>query len=161
MSDPSLPIRVYADTSVYGGVFDEEFASPTRKFFDEVRDGRFKLVTSAVVQRELDEAPASVREHFDGIVRLADEAVLTRDALELSQAYLAAGIVGPRSAEDALHVALASLADCAVLVSWNFKHIVHREKAPRYNAVNTLRGTPEIGIYSPAEIIRYEDGGGP
>ena len=31
------PIRVYADTSVYGGVFDEEFAKPSRAFFDLVQ----------------------------------------------------------------------------------------------------------------------------
>jgi len=26
------PMRVYADTSVFGGVFDEEFATPSRAF---------------------------------------------------------------------------------------------------------------------------------
>lgn len=28
------PIKVYADTSVYGGVFDEEFAEASQAFFD-------------------------------------------------------------------------------------------------------------------------------
>lgn len=37
------PIRVYADTSVYGGVFDEEFSVPSRRFFDRVRQGRFQF----------------------------------------------------------------------------------------------------------------------
>lgn len=32
-----LPIKVYADTSVYGGVFDEEFAEPSKIFFEQVR----------------------------------------------------------------------------------------------------------------------------
>jgi hypothetical protein len=31
------PIRVYADTSVYGGVFDEEFSVTSTAFFDSVR----------------------------------------------------------------------------------------------------------------------------
>lgn len=43
-------IRVYADTSVFGGAFDEEFQAASRTFFDQVRNGRFKLVTSALVQ---------------------------------------------------------------------------------------------------------------
>ena len=38
------PIRVYADTSVYGGVFDDEFAKASRAFFDRVNEGRFQLV---------------------------------------------------------------------------------------------------------------------
>jgi hypothetical protein len=33
------PIRVYADTSVFGGVFDDLFAQPSRTFFDQVREG--------------------------------------------------------------------------------------------------------------------------
>ena len=39
-------IKIYADTSVFGGVFDEEFAEPCRRFFSEIEDGPFKLVTA-------------------------------------------------------------------------------------------------------------------
>ena len=46
-------IRAYADTSVIGGVFDEEFKVPSQKFFDQVRSGQFSLVTSAIVQDEI------------------------------------------------------------------------------------------------------------
>ena len=31
--------RVYADTSVYGGCFDEEFAQESQAFFESVRRG--------------------------------------------------------------------------------------------------------------------------
>jgi len=30
-------IRIYADTSVYGGCFDPEFEEASRAFFDQVR----------------------------------------------------------------------------------------------------------------------------
>ena len=49
---PPMSIRVYADTSVFGGVFDEEFSAPSRAFFDEVRSGRFQLVVSPVIELE-------------------------------------------------------------------------------------------------------------
>jgi hypothetical protein len=42
-------------------------------------------------------------------------------------------------------------------VSWNFKHIVHFDKIPKYNAVNTLEGYGPIGIFSPLEVIRYDN----
>lgn len=44
------PLRVYTDTSVFGSVFDSEFAAASATFFEQVRQGRFQLVTSAVVQ---------------------------------------------------------------------------------------------------------------
>nr|VFJ74249.1 MAG: hypothetical protein BECKFW1821C_GA0114237_10603 [Candidatus Kentron sp. FW] len=34
-------MKVYADTSVFGGVFDEEFAEDSRRFFYDPRVGRF------------------------------------------------------------------------------------------------------------------------
>lgn len=39
-----------------------------------------------------------------------------------------------------------------MIVSWNFKHIVHYKKIPLYNAVNTLQGFGPILIYSPLEV---------
>jgi hypothetical protein len=47
------PLRVYADTSVFGGCFDAEFATESKRFFDLVRRGGVKLVVSEVVVREL------------------------------------------------------------------------------------------------------------
>lgn len=40
------PIKIYADTSVYGGVFDEEFAEASKAFFDLVRSGEYTLCVS-------------------------------------------------------------------------------------------------------------------
>ena len=58
-------IRVYADTSVFGGVFDDAFAKPSRTFFEQVRQGRFQLVSSALVREEIAAAPQEVRMLFD------------------------------------------------------------------------------------------------
>lgn len=151
------PIRVYADTSVYGGAFDEEYAGPSRDFFDDVRSGRFTLVLSTAVRDELDGAPATVRSLFEEmrvigeIVDVSDEAVL------LQEAYLAAGIVGPKWETDALHVALATTAQVRVVVSWNFRHIVNFQKIPLYNGVNLSRGWGTVAIHTPQEVTAHED----
>jgi predicted nucleic acid-binding protein len=107
------PLRVYADTSVYGGVFDEDFSEPSHRFFDRVREGRFTLVLSAVVQAELRPAPESVRLLMDEMLHVSQIAAVTEAAIVLQQAYLAAGVVTPKSADDALHVALATVSSCA------------------------------------------------
>ena len=49
-------------------------------------------------------------------------------------------MVPERSLADALHVAMATVSECELIVSWNFKDIVHFEKIPKYNAVNVLNG---------------------
>lgn len=54
--------------------------------------------------------------------------------------------------DDARHVAAATVAGADVIVSWNFRHIVNRERIRRYNAVNALNGYREIEIYSPQEM---------
>lgn len=149
-------IRVYADTSVYGGVFDAEFEKWSRPFFEQVRAGRFRLVVGAPVRDEVQGAPPAVRELYLTIAPLAEFLDVTPDALDLRDAYLEEDVVGAGSSVDALHVALATISRCEVIVSWNFKHIVHRDKAPRYNAVNVLRGHTPVGIFSPAEILKYE-----
>jgi hypothetical protein len=150
--------RVYAGTSGFGGVYDEEFAESSRAFLEQVRQGRFQLVTSALVEAEVALAPAPVRELFDEMLVLADRVGVTGDAVRLQQAYIAAGIVPPRVAADALHVALAVVAACTIIVSWNFRHIVHFQRIPLYNAVNTLNGFAGIAIFSPLEMIGDEAG---
>jgi predicted nucleic acid-binding protein len=148
---------VYADTSVFGGAFDQEFRLATRAFFDQVRAGRFALVISPVVRQELIEAPPKVRRLYEEMLALAEALETKEQAIRLADAYVAAKIVTPRSVDDALHVALATVSGCSMIVSWNFRHIVHFEKIPLYNAVNKANGYREIAIYSPREVIAYED----
>ena len=154
---PRKIIRVYADTSVFGGVFDEEFERASRTFFDQVRQGRFTLVVSALVREELSEAPAHVRQLFEKIVESCEVLGITEEAILLQQSYIRHGIVGPSAMADALHVAQATVANCRVIVSWNFRHIVHLEKISLYNGVNRAQGYFEIEIHSPHEVLAYED----
>ena len=77
--------------------------------------------------------------------------------LDLRDAYLAAKIVGRRWSTDALHVALATVSGCRVIVSWNFNHIVHFQKIPLYNAVSAVHGYGPIAIHTPQEVTDYEE----
>jgi predicted nucleic acid-binding protein len=151
------PMRVYADTSVFGGAFDGEFATASQAFFDQVRGNRFHLISSALVVDELAEAPARVRSFFRELAGYIHIETISTEAVELRDAYLAAGIVGPASRDDAQHVALATVLDCWTIVSWNFRHIVHARKIPLYNGVNRVQGYTEIAIHTPQEVIEYEN----
>ncbi len=150
-------MRIYADTSIFGGVFDIEFSVASSKFFKEVDNGEFELVTSAVVEAEIEPAPKEVKLLFAKYAKCAEVSEVNKYILDLRSQYIAAGIVTAKSLDDALHVAIATVSECDLIVSWNFKHIVHYDKIPKYNAVNVLNGHKKIGIYSPLEIISYEN----
>lgn len=123
-------IRVYADTSVFGGVFDEEFAEASKAFFDAVKKAKFVLVTSELVRQEIQAGPKSVKELFLDILPVADIAEITGEALKLQQAYTDAAIISEKYSTNALHVALATISQASLIVSWNFKHIVNFQKIP-------------------------------
>lgn len=50
-------------------------------------------------------------------------------------------------------LAAAMVARVDMIVSWNFKHIVHYDKIRGYHGVNLLNGYMAIPIYSPPEVI--------
>lgn len=56
-----------------------------------------------------------------------------------------------------MHIALATVAEVDILVSWNFRHIVHFEKIRQFNAANLEMGYRTIGIHSPREVTFDEN----
>jgi len=151
------PIRVYVDTSVFGGIYDDEFAEPSSAFFSLAREDRFHLLTSPLVIAELRDAPPDVRELYERFEPLLDLAPVTAAVLTLRDAYLAAGVVTARWADDAIHVATATVHDAELIVSWNFRHMVNYERIRGYNAVNLLNGYRTLDIRTPQEVLGDED----
>jgi predicted nucleic acid-binding protein len=154
---PKQPIKIYADTSVLGGVFDEEFRRASLLLLEQARLGRFMVHLSPIVEREIMDGPEKVREMYRSIILQVTVLPYSEEAVRLKDAYLAAGIVGPRWTADALHVAYASVFNCQAIVSWNFKHIVNFKKIALYNAINIREGYSSLGIHSPLEVIEDED----
>jgi hypothetical protein len=150
-------LKVYADTSVFGGVFDDEFAEASSTFFDQVRVGSFELFVSDVTAREIASAPAEVREFFDDLVWCMKTVSVDEAVLSLRDAYVQSGIVSEKWRDDAAHVAAATIAEADLIVSWNFKHIVHFDKIRLYNEVNVAHGLRVMEIRSPSEVIGYEE----
>jgi hypothetical protein len=154
MTTVKKPLRVYADTSVFGGCFDDEFKAESVRLFDEVRQGQFVVVVSNVTLDELELAPDPVRGVLAGLPPGQVEIVSTSPESDgLRKAYLETAVVGPASSNDAAHIAVATVSGADLVVSWNFKHIVHFEKIGGYEGVNSLRGYRSPRIYSPREVV--------
>lgn len=150
-------MRIYADTSVFGGVFDAKFKDASVAFFDLVRKGRFRMIVSTVVPEELVKAPEAVRSLFAEMLAYMDVLEPSAEAEALQEAYLDAKIVTGAHKRDAYHVASATVSGCPLILSWNFKHIVNYRRVPLYNAVNVLAGYTPITICSPLEVVSDEE----
>jgi hypothetical protein len=76
--------------------------------------------------------------------------------LSLVAAYEARKILPAKYESNMRHIALATIAEVASLVSWNFKHIVRLEKIRLFNEVNVELGYKALSILSPREVTTYE-----
>jgi predicted nucleic acid-binding protein len=145
--------RIYADTSVLGGCFDEEFQDASRRLIDAFVAGELILVLSELTVRELEFAPETV---IQVVAEIPDKHVeivgISAEAEDLAEGYIREGAVSPGMRADALHIAMATVARVDVLVSWNFRHIVNLKRIHAYNAVNLKRGYPLLEIRSPREV---------
>jgi hypothetical protein len=98
-----------------------------------------------------------VQEKYKELVDLDAEILEhSSEAATLGARYQEHGILPETYTADGLHIALATVAEVDLLVSWNFKHIVRFDKIRLFNAVNREAGYKEIEIYSPREVTRYE-----
>jgi predicted nucleic acid-binding protein len=151
-------LRIYVDTSVVGGCFDEEFSEASKHLIEDAISGRLILLISDVVLRELESAPEFVRSLIGTLPDSCIERVYSdKETFELRDAYLAAKILGPKWLDDMTHVAIATISRADAIVSWNFKHIVRLDKMKAYNQVNILNGYGMLTIISPMEVMTDED----
>jgi len=150
--------RLYFDTSVIGGVYDEEFEEISLLLFEKVKLGEITCVYSDLSITELRNAPEKVRQFFRSLPTEHLESVsMTEEAYMLAEMYLKEKVVGRTSADDCRHIAIATLCKVDYLVSWNFKHIVNVFRIRGYNSVNVKNGHIQLDIRSPKEIVSHED----
>ena len=150
-------MKFYIDTSVFGGVFDDEFKEDTAAFFEYAKDNSAELIYSNITEAELEPAPRRVQELPKKIVELykgtsIELVEMTDEAEVLAQNYLEKGILTEKCRDDARHIALATIDKVNAVVSWNFKHMVNFVNRRQYNLVNTKLGYINIDIISPKEI---------
>ena len=152
-----LKQRFYFDTSVFGGVFDEEFEKSSIQLFEKVKLGQIVCLYSDLTEGELFDAPNEIKDFFKTLPGECMERVpITDEAIKLANQYIHQNVVGRTSFDDCVHIAVATIQKADILVSWNFKHIVNVYRIRGYNSVNLKAGYQTLEIRSPNDIIGYE-----
>ena len=150
--------RIYIDTSVVGGYYDEEFKEATIALFERLENNEIVFVVSDLLDLELINAPEKVRGLLQKFSSDKFERIeLNEESVNLAGKYIAEKVVGKTSIEDCRHIALATINKVDVLASWNFKHIVNLDRIKGYNSVNLKLDYQMIEIRSPKDLRNYEN----
>ncbi len=148
-------LRIYVDTSVFGGCFDDEFSKASLQLFEAFKNKFHIPMISEVSLGELENAPLQVKNQLI-VLENIEVISITREMEILAKKYINENIVTEKYAGDALHIAAATITNADVLVSWNFKHIVNLKKIHAFNAVNLKEGYGSLEIRTPQEVIDNE-----
>jgi len=144
------------DTSVFGGYFDNEFKEFTEPLFERILNGELIVLLSTKLDEELEFAPDRIKSLLSQIDESFTEFLKDKDeAVDLATEYINEKVVGETSYADSLHIALATIYQADLLVSWNFKHIVNVERIRGYNSINIKNGYKQLDIRSPRELMNY------
>jgi len=149
-------LKLYIDTSIIGGYFDDEFEIETKQLFNKVLQNEYDIVLSDITARELLGAPDNVKKLLQDLKIEYELLNTTNEVNILAEAYLNENVVGETSKDDCLHIAIATINKIDILVSWNFKHIVNIKRIRGYNSVNLKNGYATLEIRSPKDLIDHE-----
>ncbi len=149
-----MKLKIYIDTSVIGGCFDEEFEEWSNKLINEFSVGKKIAVISDLTLKELEEAPKDVKDILTKIpMDFKEYVILTDESKYHSQKYIKERAISKKHLVEAQHIATATVSKVDVMSSWNFKHIVNLRRIRLYNSINLKYGYPMIEIRTPREVI--------
>lgn len=150
-------LKIYLDTSVIGGCFDEDFAVESNTLLDQIKNGKYIAVISDMTLKELELAPDKIKGVLKEIPsKNLIEIAITKEVIDLANKYISEKVIPQWCEADALHIATATYHNSDLLLSWNFKHIVNVTRIMGYNSVNLREGYKTLEIRSPKEVIYGE-----
>ena len=156
-------LQLYLDTSVLSHLFHDD--TPERKaatveFFElAVSQKIHDIYISDVVIDEINRTQDENRRHsMLGAIARFQIPLLgydkdDPDLIRLTQLYIERGIIPPKKLDDALHVAIATIHEIDLLVTWNYRHLANISQETKIVGVNISMGYfKPIRLVTPLEV---------
>ena len=103
-------MKLYLDTSIFGGFFEPEFQLWTQKLIGDILDGQYIAVVTDLTLLELENAPEKVKDLADRVIKTNSEFItIDRSCTKLASNYLKEKIITSKFQSDALHIAAATI----------------------------------------------------
>jgi predicted nucleic acid-binding protein len=153
--------KIYLETSIFNFVFTDDAPdkkAETIKLFNEIAAGKYVPFSSVHATEELLKTKGDKRDKMLGLLKKYNVEILqdNEEIEKLASIYIAEGMIPEKYADDALHIATASVYGLDIIASWNFKHIVKVKTITLTESINLRYGYKRVLINSPAEVIENE-----
>jgi hypothetical protein len=160
--------RIYLDTSVMSHLDAPDapvLMQSTIKLWKKITAGKYEVFISRLTYTEMDDCPEPKRSYMltailnipsDCIKSLFTDEIVSPEAKHLSNLYLATGGFTLPNITDAQHVAIATINNCDIILSWNLKHMVHPRAIQCVEAVNAQEHYKKVSILTPFNMLMKE-----
>jgi predicted nucleic acid-binding protein len=155
-------LKIYLDTSVISHLQADdapEKMAKTLEFWKYLINGEYDAYISELVIAEFNNCSEPKKSKLEGLLRQAPiiELEIDDEVTTLADRYMTEGLFPNKYRDDAIHIAIASVFGCNVVVSWNFKHMVKIRTILGVNGVNKIMGYSDVEIVTPEVIVGEED----
>ncbi|MDR1568157.1 MAG: hypothetical protein LBS33_05725 [Streptococcaceae bacterium] len=155
-------MKIYLETTIFNYYFDtyRDGHVATLKLFDEICTGKHEPYTSIYVIDELEKTPDDEKKYkMLNLIPANAIAILQPNniAIQLADLYIKNNVIPIKFFTDALHIAMASVYELEMILSFNFKHIVKRKTRIFTDFINQSLGYRLIEISTPMEIVEDEN----
>ena len=113
----------------------------------------FDIFISQLVAQEIGSGDAEAVVRRQEAVAHCTYLDITPDAVNLAEQLMERNVIPRQAAEDALHIAVATISGMDYLVTWNFKHIANAALRANVEMVCRLEGYEPPVICSPMELM--------
>jgi predicted nucleic acid-binding protein len=153
--------KIYLDTSVISYLDQTDAPAQmeiTKALWKRFQYGQYKIFLSTVTIDEIARCQKEKRLILGDFLEdiIYTELQVTDETTRLAEKIIYEGILTQKSYDDCLHIACATLAECDIILSWNFKHLVNIKTINGVRGINMLKGYKSIDIYSPDMIFTEE-----
>ncbi len=155
-------LKLYLETSAWNFYFADdapEKGDVTITFFKNLPKGEYEIYASDIVFLEINRAEKKIKEKLEELIKKNHPYMLesSLESRQLAEIYLKRGIIPAHKVEDALHVAIATVAEMDALVTWNYRHLANLKKAEYFHGVNLEQGfLKRLEIITPLEVTSDE-----
>ncbi|MEO7298740.1 MAG: type II toxin-antitoxin system VapC family toxin [Verrucomicrobiota bacterium] len=127
----------------------------TRDWWDEYRHD-YQLVSSFATIEELERGSHPMKAEKLAMIQELPLLEITSEVIDVVEVYIAHKAMPSDPRGDALHLALAAVSKCDILLSWNCRHIVNPRKAEHIEKLNNKMHLHTPRLFTPFELLKME-----
>ncbi len=154
-------VNLYLETSVWSYYYADDAEAQlkdTQLLFGRIDEHKYNIFISLAVIREINKTKGDKKIKLQELIHKYKPNVLeeTVDIYKLANKYIKTSALSPNSYDDSLHVAMTTIYNLDILVSWNYRHLTNNNSKNKINLTNIRSGYRPILILNPLEVVKYE-----